>query len=135
MIFEMYIQSYISAFNQLERGTWNYQDGCVLTALQGLYEASGDSFYAQSISAFMDHYIQPDGYIRTYDDKEYNLDKIPPGRVLFFLYNRTGRPDYRLAIERLNEQLKNHPRTVCGSFWHKKIYPYQIHNSYNHHDY
>ena len=89
MIFETYIQSYVFAFNGLEREIWNYQDGCVLTAMQELYEVEENPLYYQSISAFMDQFIGEDGCIRSYNAKDYNLDKIPPGRVLFFLYGHT----------------------------------------------
>ena len=126
MIFETYIQSYVFAFNGLEREIWNYQDGCVLTAMQELYEVEENPLYYQSISAFMEQIIGEDGCIRSYNAKDYNLDKIPPGRVLFFLYGHTKEKKYRYAIENLMEQLRSQPRTSCGSFWHKKIYPYQI---------
>ncbi|MDO4327726.1 MAG: glycoside hydrolase family 88 protein [Lachnospiraceae bacterium] len=126
MVFEKYIQNYIEEFNHLDRKFWNYEDGCVLIGLQAMYEASEDSFYYQAIQNYIDRYVQEDGAIRYYDKEEYNLDRIPSGRVLFLLYERTGQPKYRLALERLMEQLREQPRTGCGSFWHKKIYPFQI---------
>ena len=55
-----------------------------------------------------------------------NLDDINEGRVLFPLYRKTGREKYRLAADRLAEQLKDQPRTWEGNFWHKRIYPDQV---------
>lgn len=57
---------------------------------------------------------------------EYNLDYIPAGCVLYTLYDKTCEPRYRKAIETLEEQLRHQPRTPCGSFWHKAIYPNQV---------
>ena len=125
MIFERYIKNYMYEFDQLDRCFWNYEDGCVLIGAQAMYEATGDEYYFDSIRNFIDRYVKEDG-IMYYDPKEYNIDKIPSGRVLYLLYKRTGNETYRKAIELLMGQLREHPRTECGSFWHKKIYPYQI---------
>lgn len=126
MVFEKYIRDYIGEFNRLDRKFWNYEDGCVLIGLQAMYEATGDAFYYQSIQNYIDRYVHEDGSIEYYDKKEYNLDRIPSGRVLFLLYEHTKLAKYRSALDRLMEQLREQPRTDCGSFWHKKIYPYQI---------
>ena len=48
------------------------------------------------------------------------------GRVLFPLYEKTGKEKYRRAADTLNHQLVHQPRTVEGNFWHKKIYPNQV---------
>lgn len=125
MIFERYIKNYMNEFDKLDRCFWNYEDGCVLIGAQAMYEATGDEYYFESIRSFIDRYVKEDG-IMYYDPEEYNIDKIPSGRVLYLLYRKTGNETYRKAIELLMGQLRNHPRTECGSFWHKKIYPYQI---------
>lgn len=125
MLFERYIRNYMNGFNQLDRECWNYEDGCVLIGAQAMYEATGDEFYFESIKNFIDRYVKEDG-IMYYDPKEYNIDKIPSGRVLFPLYRKTGIEKYRKAADLLMSQLRSQPRTECGNFWHKKIYPYQI---------
>lgn len=126
MVYERYIRDYLHEFDQLDRRCWNYEDGCVLIGAQAMYEASGNEFCYQSIKKYIDRYVCEDGSIKYYDMAEYNLDKIPSGRVLYLLYEKTGEVKYKIAIERLMEQLRGQPRTKCGSFWHKKIYPYQI---------
>ncbi len=125
MVFERYIRNYMNGFNKLDRKCWNYEDGCVLIGAQAMYEATGDIFYFDSIRNFIDRYVKDDG-IMYYDPEEYNIDKIPSGRVLFMLYKKTGVEKYRRAAELLMSQLKGQPRTESGNFWHKKIYPYQI---------
>jgi unsaturated rhamnogalacturonyl hydrolase len=74
----------------------------------------------------MEDFISPDGSIRTFEKEKYNIDSINAGKVLFFLYEETGDEKYRLAIDTVMDQLKTHPRTKCGNFWHKNIYPNQI---------
>lgn len=125
MVFERYIKNYMHEFDLLDRGFWNYEDGCVLIGAQAMYEATGDEYFYNSIRNFIDRYVSEDG-ILYYDAQEYNIDKIPSGRVLYMLYQKTGKEVYRNAIELLMNQLRTHPRTKCGNFWHKKIYPYQI---------
>ena len=126
MVIEKYARSYAEVFDKLDRAEWNYEDGCVLIGLQVLYDVTGDEYYFNTIKNYIDRYVAEDGTIKGYNQLEYNLDRIPSGRVLYMLYERTGSPKYRAAIEKLMEQLRNHPRTKCGSFWHKKIYPNQI---------
>ena len=126
MIFDRYIRQYARIFGAYDRETWNYEDACVLIGLEDMYEATGDSFWKEGIYSFMSRYIGEDGTIRLYDMSEYNLDKIPGGRAIFFLYKEQKEEKYRKAIEMLEEQMRNQPRTKCGSFWHKKIYPYQV---------
>jgi unsaturated rhamnogalacturonyl hydrolase len=52
--------------------------------------------------------------------------KKGPGRVLLLLYKETRQEKYLKAATHLREQLKTHPRTSEGGFWHKKIYPSQM---------
>ncbi len=68
----------------------------------------------------------PDGSIRTYRLEEYNLDQINEGKLLFFLHETTGDERYKQAASLLREQLRTHPRTSAGGFWHKQIYPHQM---------
>lgn len=105
---------------------WNYIDGCMLNALLTLSDISGDPMYADFVETFVGSFVSEDGTIHTYDPAKYNLDDINEGRVLFPLYAKTKQEKYRLAVDRLAEQLKNQPRTREGNFWHKRIYPDQV---------
>ena len=105
---------------------WNYIDGCMLNALLTLSDITGETLFADFVETFVDSFVGEDGAIRTYDPSKYNLDDINEGRVLFPLYAKTKNEKYRLAADRLAEQLKHQPRTLEGSFWHKRIYPDQV---------
>ena len=105
---------------------WNYIDGCMITALLNLYEITGEDQYFEFCDRFIDHFILEDGSVRGYKTEGHSLDDINEGRVLFTLYNRTGKEKYRRAMEFLHVQLKAQPRTSEGNFWHKQIYPNQV---------
>jgi len=98
----------------------------VLKGIERVWINTGDKQYFDFIQRSMDHFVSNDGSIRTYSLDEYNIDNILPGRNLLFLYKATRQEKYKKAAGLLREQLKTHPRTSEGGFWHKKIYPSQM---------
>lgn len=105
---------------------WNYIDGCMLSALLEMAQIRGDRRYSDFVEHFVDAFIEPDGTIRTWEKDKRTLDDINEGRVLFALYDMTGKEKYRLAADKLHAALGEQPRTREGSFWHKAIYPNQV---------
>ncbi|WP_034256883.1 glycoside hydrolase family 88/105 protein [Adhaeribacter aquaticus] len=105
---------------------WAYDEGVVMEGLTNIWKRTGDARYFKFIQKSMDHFVQKDGSIRRYKLEEYNIDNIKNGRTLLMLYQVTGQEKYYKAATLLREQLKTHPRTNEGGFWHKKIYPYQM---------
>ena len=105
---------------------WTYDHGLVLKGIERVYTATNDKQYFDFIQRSIDHFVADDGSIRTYSLDDYNIDNILPGRNLLFLYKTTGQEKYRKAAALLRDQLKTHPRTSEGGFWHKKIYPSQM---------
>ena len=105
---------------------WSYDQSVTLKGIEGLWYATGDAAYFHYIQRMIDFYVDDKGHIRTYELEEYNIDHIAPGRLVLLLYNVTGKEKYLTAAKELREQLKTHPRTEEGGFWHKKIYPYQM---------
>ena len=116
----------IESIKQGKAAHWNYIDGCMITSLLNLYKITGDKKYLEFSDNFIDYYVFDDGSIRGFKKDTYNIDNINEGRVLFDLYKYTGKEKYRLAIETLYDQLKDHPRTKEGNFFHKAIYNNQI---------
>ncbi len=106
--------------------SWNYIDGCMITALLEMARITGDRRYFDFAERVIGHFVEEDGSIRTFQPEKYNLDDINEGRALFELYERTGREKYRRAAEFLQNQLERQPRTCEGNFWHKAIYPNQV---------
>lgn len=105
---------------------WSYTHGLVLSGMEHLYNTTGDEALADYIQAYADYFIDAEGDIESFEVTDYNIDFINAGKILFFLYERTGDERYRLAMDRLREQLEWHPRTHSGGFWHKRKYPWQI---------
>jgi unsaturated rhamnogalacturonyl hydrolase len=105
---------------------WRYEYGLVLKALEQVWLATGQQKYYDYVKENVDRFVEPGGNIHTYRLDEYNLDQINAGKVLFGLYATTGDERYKKAAYLLREQLKSHPRTREGGFWHKRIYPHQM---------
>ncbi|MBR5514350.1 MAG: glycoside hydrolase family 88 protein [Ruminococcus sp.] len=106
-----------------KQSKWNYMDSCIIRSLFMF----GKEEYVDYAVKFTDNYVDECGNIPTMNIADYNLDNICGGINLIKLYELTGKERYRHAYEWLyNEQLKNHPRLKCGSFWHKAIYPNQM---------
>jgi unsaturated rhamnogalacturonyl hydrolase len=109
-----------------EKPRWEYTPGLVLKSVMHVAEKTGDERYWKYVEAYYDHFVKEDGTIEAYNKEEYNIDRINAGKPLFTLYARTKKEKYRKAIELLRQQMREHPRTKEGGFWHKKRYPYQM---------
>ncbi|TYP78243.1 glycoside hydrolase family 88/105 protein [Paenibacillus methanolicus] len=107
-------------------GKWSYDYGVVLRGFRQLWKFTGEQRYFRYIQDNMDAFVGEDGTVRGYRADEYNIDHINNGKLLIDLWRETGEEKYKLAAASLREQLRTHPRTSEGAFWHKQIYPYQI---------
>lgn len=105
---------------------WSYTHGLVLYGMEKLYLLHGDETLADYIKTYADHFVDNEGNIDTLRLTEFNIDSINAGKMLFFLFERTGDERYRLAMDKLRLQLQWQPRTHTGGFWHKRKYPWQI---------
>lgn len=105
---------------------WSYDQGVILKGVEGIWKATGDGKWFNYIQKSMDFYVGEDGRIKGYKPDEYNIDHLNNGRMLLTLYNVTGKEKYKKAVDLLRSQLRTHPRTSEGGFWHKKIYPNQM---------
>jgi unsaturated rhamnogalacturonyl hydrolase len=109
-----------------EKPKWDYKIGFVLTSFESLYKQTKNKNYQNYIKEYVDSFVDPSGAIANYDIKEYNIDLIEPGKLLFDLYKETNDSRYYNALLLLRNQLKEQPRTASGGFWHKQIYPNQM---------
>ncbi len=105
---------------------WSYTQGLVTLALQRLADATGDQKYYDYGFAYADKMIKEDGSIDTYKMDKYNLDLVNSGKILFEIYAKTGEERFKNAMDTLNLQLENQPRTSDGGYWHKKVYTNQM---------
>ncbi|MEQ1765609.1 MAG: glycoside hydrolase family 88 protein, partial [Pyrinomonadaceae bacterium] len=106
---------------------WNYEQGVVLKAIEQMWYATGDPKYFRHIQTGMDFWINEDGTHKDYQLDEYNIDHVTPALAMMMLYRTANQGEkYKKMIELFRSQLKTHPRTKEGGFWHKKIYPWQM---------
>jgi unsaturated rhamnogalacturonyl hydrolase len=105
---------------------WEYTNGLICSAFLRVWEKTNDSSYYNYVRSYADSMITEDGHILTYKKTDFNIDRVNPGKFLMELYKITGKENYRIAIDTLRDQMRHHPRTSEGGFWHKKIYPHQM---------
>ncbi|MHB9141523.1 MAG: glycoside hydrolase family 88/105 protein [Paludibacter sp.] len=105
---------------------WDYCNGLELQAIYSVWKKTGNPVYFNYVNSYADTIIQNDGSIISYKLQDYNIDRVNSGKILFPLYTVTKNEKYRKAIELLRDQMKTHPRTSEGGFWHKKVYPHQM---------
>ena len=105
---------------------WNYEQGLIWRSFYEMWTHSGNNEYLNYIQKNLDYYVESSGKIKTYKLDDFNIDNISPGRVLLDFYSNTKEEKYKKAADTLREQLRRHPRTTVGGFWHKKIYPNQM---------
>ena len=114
---------------QLDHGSrlfFGYSQGVGCCAMLQVGKYTGDKKYFDYVEQWADSLIADDGTIHLYTPETYNLDFINSGKVLFEVYQKTDNAKYKKAMEKLVRQLKNHPRTCDGGYWHKLIYPHQM---------
>jgi unsaturated rhamnogalacturonyl hydrolase len=105
---------------------WNYEQGLMYEAFYQMWKQTGNDVYFNYLKKNIDYYVETNGAIKTYKLSDFNIDNIAPGRNLIRLYTQAKDDKYKKAADTLREQLRLHPRTIEGGFWHKKIYPYQM---------
>jgi len=112
--------------DNVEKPKWEYKPSFVLLSFQKLYKQTQKSKYNKYIKEYADTFIDSAGSISHYELKDYNIDLVNPGKLLFDLYKDTQDRRYLKAMQLLKKQLEGQPRTASGGFWHKKIYPNQM---------
>jgi unsaturated rhamnogalacturonyl hydrolase len=108
------------------KARWAYDQGVILKGVEAAWKLTGKGEYFNYLQHSIDYYIRENGTIHDYKPDEFNIDHINNGKLVLLLYAVTGKEKYKKAADLLRKQLQNHPRTNGGSFWHKKIYPYQV---------
>jgi unsaturated rhamnogalacturonyl hydrolase len=109
------------------RARIDYTTALFGTALIKLAGPTGHQAYADYGLKFGESFVAADGSIHTYELEDYNIDNIPPGKVMLLSWERGNRdPNLKKAIDTLYGQMKQHPRTSDGGFWHKLRYPNQM---------
>lgn len=112
--------------DDVDKPKWEYKPTFVLLAFQDLYRQTKDVKYNNYIKEYIDTFTDSTGAIAQYNGKEFNIDYVSPGKLMFDLYKSTQDSRYLNAMKLLKSQIDGQPRTPSGGFWHKKIYPDQM---------
>ena len=99
---------------------WHYEHGLVLQSIYALGISLDDQEYKPGQKKCMIPSSMKTVRLTLTRKTNITLTKSIPVSLLFELYKDTGDKKYRIAIETLREQLRNHPRTESAGFWHKK---------------
>jgi unsaturated rhamnogalacturonyl hydrolase len=109
------------------KARWDYTPGVLALSLVRLGESTGHREYVDFGTRAVGSHVNADGTIRGYKESDYNIDNLPPGKVLLAALERGVRNDaYKKAVDILRDQMRRHPRTSEGGFWHKQRYPHQM---------
>lgn len=103
---------------------WAYDVALLGMAIDRL--GKNDKKYSGYMEDWVNYFVMADGSVKDYNREEYNLDRIFPGRNVITVYKRNRADKYKIALDNFIEQLKTHPKTNSGGYWHKKIYPSQM---------
>ena len=100
--------------------------GMQINALQELNKIVPDSRYTDALFSVPGSYITPEGKINGYNPDLFSIDRTKPGEMIILLEQSTKEKKYRIAADFLRANLKRHPRTSEGAFWHRVTYPNQF---------
>jgi unsaturated rhamnogalacturonyl hydrolase len=87
---------------------WNYVDGCMMNALLSMARITGESRYFRFVDSFIDSFVLEDGSIAATSRRPY-FGRHQRSRVLFELYEKTGKEKYKKAADFLKQRLLEHP--------------------------
>ena len=105
---------------------WNYTQGLIAHSMIQVWKVNNNEAYYNYAKWYADKMIDSTGFLSAYKIENYNIDAVNSGKFLFDLYERTKDERYLKVIHLMREQLKTHPRTSEGGFWHKQRYPHQM---------
>lgn len=108
------------------KAKWSYTTGLFTLSLLKLNACAPDPRYVTFAENAIGSFITPDGHIRRYHAKDYQLDALNSGKTVLALWQLTHDPRYKKAAALLARQLVTQPRTPQGGFWHKERYTNQM---------
>src|SRR5690606_34963424 len=91
--------------------TFEYTTGLLLQAYDDLLKLKPNAEWQQVISDVVNSFVTPEGDIRTYSIKKFNIDSLNTGNMLLRDYLRQPNEPARNALALLRRQIAEHPRT------------------------
>lgn len=107
-----------------QKGRFHYVQGVFLSGMEKLYIETGAQMYYNYIKEWVDSNVIEDGTVRFhYRDK---MDDLQAARLLYLLYDKTGKAHYMKIIETFIGYLQRWDFTPQGGFWHMHNKPEQM---------
>ena len=106
------------------KGHFHYHQGVFLWGMLQVWQLDGNKEFLDYARGWLDAVLGPDGTPRDFVPGE--LDDIQPGNLLFPVWEATGDPRYRRAMDAVYAQYARIPRCACGGYCHKPDLPGQM---------
>ena len=98
---------------------WDYTSGLFAHSLLSLSDRCREPSIADYAAKLVDSFIVADGSIATYQQSDFNLDMITPGRAVLTLYEKSRDPRLKIAPAHLHDQIAKHTYDpASGLFCH-----------------
>jgi unsaturated rhamnogalacturonyl hydrolase len=122
------ISRWPNGINSMTSKGWEYSNSIVLLGMANIYDKTNNADYLTYIKTYVDPYIGVDGTGITTSLTQ-TLDKIHPGMLCLWLYEKTGTLKYKTAATVIRNYLLKtgtgaYPRTPENGFWHKNTSAY-----------
>lgn len=101
--------------------SWCYPQGFLLWGYIRLYEASGESRYADYVRGYCDAHVDEQGNIEGFSGD--SLDDMMAGSLLLWMVAQGAGEKYRLAARRIRRAFDGYPRLQGGGYWHGRMWP------------
>lgn len=118
------ISRYQPTINTMTGKGWEYSNSIILHGMEKVYANVPNVAYYNYIKAYVDAYVNSSGSI---SGLAQNMDKIHPGLLCLFLYEKNGLTKYKTAAKKLRDYLLagTYPKTPDGGYWHKNTAAYK----------
>ncbi|KAJ8060290.1 hypothetical protein OCU04_010627 [Sclerotinia nivalis] len=107
--------------------TAQYPQAVFYRGVEMAYNATKNPTYINWVESQLHAAVSTDGTILGYPSFPASLDDVRIGTILLDAWARTRETRYKVAADRLRQQLNYNPRTQSGGFWHRQpTYPNQM---------
>lgn len=105
---------------------WDYSLAILALGAVDLKKVTGNTDWLAFAEGMVGDPYRDDGTIKGYKREDFNIDSIKPGSPALVMWEETGEKRYLEIARILRDQMREHPRTEDGGFWHKQRYPHQM---------
>jgi unsaturated rhamnogalacturonyl hydrolase len=116
------IERYQPTIDVMTNKGWDHSNSIILHGMEKIYARTNNVTYLNYIKGFVDAFVSPDGQVK---DLEPALDRIHPGLLCLFMFEKTGELKYKTAATQMRNYLigttdspSAFKKTPDGGYWH-----------------